>query len=195
MENTKIKSTREEMTDNNGVDTQGTQHKSSQGSMLKTGWLGGIAGGLAGTVFFVLLYQAGVNPIGKIWDFWIQAGVIAGSIYVYWKNKGAPQLHLWEGLIIGFVSTIVYACVYSIAVFIAVKYVDSGLMAGYIAESLEMAVQLKGQTIDKFGEEAYQNMLDGIPQTSLESIGWGELIRRIGISLFMVPIIAMILRK
>jgi hypothetical protein len=164
-------------------------------SMVTSGIAGGVIGGLTAVGFFYLLYQSGINPIGKIWDFWIQAGTIAGSIYYYWKKKGSIYLHLWEGLIIGFLSTIVFASVYSLAVYLSVKYGDPGLMSGYINESLENAVQLREQTVDKFGIEAYQKMIDGIPLTTYEDVGWGELIRRMGVSLFMVPVIAMILRK
>ncbi len=167
----------------------------SNSSMIKTGLIGGVLGGVAAVVFFYLLYQSGINPIGKIWDFWIQAGAITGSIYYFWKKKGTPQLHLWEGLIIGSVCTLVYAFVYSFAVYLSLKHLDTALMTGYIEESLEKAALLKGQTVDKFGVEAYQQMIEGIPNTTIEDVGWGELVRRLGISLFMVPIIAMILRK
>lgn len=164
--------------------------------MIKISVISGLLGGIACFLFFYILYLSGFNPLGtKLWDIWIPALTVIAAMYFYRRQQPDGGLHLWEGLIIGFLSYTILAAISGFSIYLFLKHLEPQLMEFYLQESRELMVQGKEFLTQKLGEEAYQQRFDQLNDLTYADMGWDEFWKKMLISFFMVPIVSMILRK
>lgn len=110
------------------------------------------------------------------------------------KIQNAGFLHFWQGMTIGFL-------IYSQAVLLFALFQlgyhawDPTLVAQYQTDTLKFLAERSDLFIGKFGEEAYTTQQELIKETTLGSIVWQSVFKKIGVGFFVSPLISILLRK
>jgi hypothetical protein len=167
--------------------------------MVKTSVISGVLGGLVFLPYYYFLYVTGNSPLGflSISDIWIPALTILLALYFYRRNQPGGELHLWEGLIIGFIANTILAVMSGVSIYYFLEYIDTDgqMFRAYIDDETRKWILSKDEHIKRIGENAYQSILKDLGNVTFYAMGKSEFVRKIVYGFFMVPIISLILRK
>ena len=165
--------------------------------LLKIPLLAGLVTGLLCFFYFLALYAVGVPALGniRVLDFGIHIIVMIATVWYYRKHVGNGQLHLWEGLTIGYVLNTVAALVTGWLVYLFVTQIDSGVFAEVRCEPKKLLLEGKKQITDQFGPETFAEQSTKVSTMKPGVLLPDELTKKTALAVLPVLIISLIFRK
>lgn len=165
--------------------------------LLKIPLLAGLLTGVLCFLYFLALYAIGVPPLGniRVLDFGIHIIVMAATVWYYRKYIRHGQLHLWEGLTIGYVLNTVAALVTGWLIYLFVTQIDPGVFAEYIVNSKKLLLDGKKQLTDQFGPETFAEQWKKTINMQPSLLLPDELSKKTALAVLPVLIISLIFRK
>lgn len=165
--------------------------------LLKFPLLAGLATGVLCFGYFLGLYLLNVPPLGniRVLDYGINIIVIVATVWYYRKHIGHGQLHLWEGLTIGYVLNTVAALVTGWLIYLFVTQVDPGVFSEYIVNSKKLLMEGKKQITDQFGPETFAEQWKKTTTMQPSILLPDELTKKTALSVIPVLIISLLFRK
>lgn len=165
--------------------------------LLKVPLLAGLATGVLCFLYFLALYAAGVPALGtiRVLDYGIHIIVMIAAIWYYRKYVGHGQLHLWEGLTIGYVLNTIAALVTGWLVYLFVTLLDPGVFAEYVVNSKKLLLDGKKQITDQFGPETFAEQWRKVNTMQPSVLLPDELTKKTALAVIPVLIISLIFRK
>lgn len=147
--------------------------------------------------FFTVEFLADANPLSPVryLDYGLQ---LLALVFVFWYIKNGRdrgRFHFWEGLFVGFVSSIVAGVVQAAVLYPYLAYVAPETLKEYIDWSVNMATLMKPDTVKQFGEKGFQDLIVALHATSPADIATDIMIKRVVGSVIIVPLVAALMRK
>jgi len=109
-----------------------------------------------------------------------------------YHNEG--ELRFYHGMSISFMSYVIMALVFTILYIIFINYIEPAYLQNKLDFQRELVISQKDQWIDQFGEESYNNRVEGLKTISMFDDIWSEFVKRVLIGFFLAPIFSIILR-
>ncbi|AKD54121.1 DUF4199 domain-containing protein [Spirosoma radiotolerans] len=165
--------------------------------LLKIPLLSGLATGVLCFLYFLGLYAVGVPALGniRVLDYGIHIITILATIWYYRKYVGHGQLHLWEGLTIGYVLNTVAALVTGWLIYLFVTQVDPGVFTEYVTNSKKLLLEGKKQITDQFGPETFAQQWNKVSTMEPGVLLPDELTKKTALAVLPVLVISLIFRK
>lgn len=165
--------------------------------LLKIPLLAGLLTGVLCFLYFLALYATGIPALGniRVLDYGIHIIVIIATIWYYRRYIGHGQLHLWEGLTIGYVLNTIAALVTSWLIYFFVTQIDPGVFAEYIVNSKKLLLEGKKQITDQFGPETFAEQWQKANTMRPSILLPDELTKKTALAVLPVLIISLIFRK
>jgi amino acid transporter len=165
--------------------------------LLKIPLLAGLATGVLCFLYFLGLYALGVPALGnvRVLDFGIHIIMMVATVWYYRKYVGHGQLHLWEGLTIGYVLNTVAALITGWLVYFFVTQVDPGVFAEYVVNSKKLLLEGKKQITDQFGPETFAQQWAKVVNMQPGVLLPDELTKKTALAVLPVLVISLIFRK
>lgn len=165
--------------------------------MLKIPLLAGLLTGILCFVYFLALYAIGVPALGnvRVLDFGIHIIVMIATVWYYRKYIGQGQLHLWEGLTIGYVLNTIAALVTGWLIYLFVTQIDPNVFTEYVTNSKKLLLEGKKQLIDQFGPETFAEQWTKVNAMQPGVLLPDELTKKTALAVLPVLIISLIFRK
>lgn len=165
--------------------------------LLKIPFLAGLATGVLGFLYFLGLYAAGVPPLGniRVLGYGINIIMIVATVWYYRKYIRHGQLHLWEGLTIGYVLNTMAALVTGWLIYLFVTQVDPGVFAEYVVNSKKLLLEGKAQITDQFGPETFAQQWTKVETMQPSVLLPDELTKKTALAVLPILIISLIFRK
>lgn len=165
--------------------------------LLKIPLLSGLVTGVLCFLYFLGLYAVGVPALGniRVLDYGIHIITILATIWYYRKYVGHGQLHLWEGLTIGYVLNTVAALVTGWLIYLFVTQIDPSVFTEYIANSKKLLLEGKTQITDQFGPETFAEQWKKVSTMEPGVLLPDELTKKTALAVIPVLVISLIFRK
>ncbi|GAB3737061.1 DUF4199 domain-containing protein [Spirosoma lituiforme] len=165
--------------------------------LLKIPLLSGLATGVLCFLYFLVLYAIGIPALGnvRVLDYGIHIITILGTIWYYRKYVGHGQLHLWEGLTIGYVLNTVAALVTGWLIYLFVTQIEPGVFAEYVTNSKKLLLEGKKQITDQFGPETFAEQWRKVSTMEPGVLLPDELTKKTALAVLPVLVISLIFRK
>lgn len=159
----------------------------------------GLVGGLLSVILFICLYFVGKNPLVIYRDFdfsfLLLPIFIAFSVKEFRDRWNDKSLKFGEGMTVGFLNYIIIAIISAIFIWIFLSSIDPELLKGYISDRSSFLIAMKGQMIEKFGEDVYLKTLADIQESTAFVIALDDFLKKIIIGLFLTIIISVIFKR
>ncbi len=153
---------------------------------------------LYGTLF-LLLYFMDYNPLvaGRPWDFGflLIPVMIFFSIKDFKSNHNHGELRFWQGMTCGFITYAGIALGAAFFIYLFLSFGDPDILAGYIADRVQLIEGGKQQIVDQLGEDIYHTQLEKMGQTSALVVAIDDFWKKLAIGLFLTILTAALMRK
>ncbi len=166
--------------------------------MIKRSWKYGLLCSIFLIGIFAFTVFIGTNPFINFGSFLVDIvlfAVFVGFASYEFKNyANGGYLHFWQGMSIGFFVYII--AILSFAALLALYFlVNADFMAFYEKTGLAYYEGRRELWVEEFGQEAYDQQVQGIQGRSLWGL-WGEALgKKVFAAVIPTPIMALILRK
>ena len=131
----------------------------------------------------------------RVLDYGINIIVIVATVWYYRKHIGHGQLHLWEGLTIGYVLNTIAALVTGWLIYLFVTQIDPGVFSEYVINSKKLLMEGKKQITDQFGPETFAEQWRKTITMQPSLLLPDELTKKTALSVLPVLIISLLFRK
>ncbi len=148
-------------------------------------------------ILIVGLQFIGRNPLTdiRVVDLVILSLFLFFAMRDYRDRHNDRILYYWQGVSIGIVTFLTIALISAGFIYILTQYMKPEMVGEYIDSRLELLQQNKLQLVSTINEQAYNEALEGVKQTTSADLGLDDLLKKTFIGLFLTIIIAVILRK
>ena len=137
--------------------------------------------GLLAFGVFLLLYLAGLNPMGG----WSWLTVILPVVFMYMgikrfrTDEGEGFLSYGQGLLSGLVFGFIYASLSAMLILIYGTLIDAGFLEVVKNENLRELGKTKDQLIQLLGRDFYQERLDELEQMSVGQLAFSDFLSKL----------------
>ena len=95
---------------------------------------------------------------------------------------------------ISFMSYLTMALVFTLLYVVFIYLIEPAYLQEKLDFQRELVISQKDQWIDQFGEESYNERIEGLRTISTFDDIWSEFVKRVLIGFFLAPIFSIILR-
>ena len=157
----------------------------------------GMFGGGIVIILFLIFYFFDLDPLLniRVVDMLILAVFIFFSLKDFRDRFNNRQLRFWQGMTGGVINYVTIALISSLFILVMTVIIDPELTTKYIESRIALLNENRQQLIDTINEEAYDEALAGIKETSSIHLALDDFLKKSMIGLFLTIIIAVILRK
>lgn len=164
--------------------------------LLRIAALAGLLSGIGCATYFILVFgNVLTSPLARYLDIWIPALAMIFSMWYVRGGRRDGHLHFWEALMMGNVTQLVTAFVSASILYVVLTYVSDAALLGYIEGSKMFIINSKANTIQQFGQQAYDEQIATIGQTTAKGIFADEFFKKITYMFLLVPLLSLILRN
>lgn len=158
----------------------------------------GITGGLLAGLIMIMLYYIDRHPflIQPMYDF----RILLFAVFIFFSVKEfrdyhqAGELYFWQAMAIGIICYVIIGFIGGIILMLFGNIVPA-FVTDYIGMAMEQLQADRETMVNAVGEEAYQNALERLPQTSIYQMAGDYLIKSMVIGFFLTIIISVVLRR
>jgi Protein of unknown function (DUF4199) len=165
--------------------------------LLKWPLLFGLATGLICFAYFLILVALDVPPLGnfKSFDLGFHLILITAAVWYYRSTVGQGRLHLWEGLTIGYIVSMVGAFVTGWLIYGFITQIRPDVFTNYLADSRALVLRGKVDMVKKLGEAQFQSVLAGVGQIKPEDLITDEILKKFILAVLTVLPISLLFRR
>lgn len=109
-----------------------------------------------------------------------------------YHNNG--ELRFYHGMSIAFMSYLTMALVFTLLYILFINVIEPAYLQDKLDFQRELVISQKDQWIDQFGEDSYNERVEGLKSISTFDDIWSEFAKRVLIGFFLAPIFSIILR-
>lgn len=163
-------------------------------ALFKTGIIGGIGAAIFCFLYIFLLYQLGLNPFGryKYLYFGFYGIFFAGTMWYFRDKQNGYRLKGIEGILIGFTLNSVSSLIYSLLVFILLKFIDSSrsILSIYKKEAIAMIDNTKEMMKERLSEDEFNEQFEAFQQQydALKDLSINDLVLDQGIGMLVTGV-------
>jgi hypothetical protein len=158
----------------------------------------GIYGGLLSGIIMVILFYIDRHPflISPMYDF----RIILFAVFIFFSVKEfrdfyqAGELYFWQAMAIGILCYLVTGLMGALIILLF-SNIEPMFVTDYIDLAMQQLLADKEAMINAVGEEAYENALNRLPETSSMAMAGDYLIKSMIIGFFLTIIISVVLRR
>jgi len=157
---------------------------------------GTIGAGMIALMFFIF-YAAGTNPLVEmqLFDFFILPVFLFFGLKEYRDAYNQRLMEFWQGMTVGFIVYFTIALLSSSLTWVFVQWVDSSLLASYIANSLSELDQKKVEIIKRMGEDTFLTSQQGVRATNIFDLALDSFLKKTAVGLLLTIMISVIMRR
>jgi putative flippase GtrA len=156
----------------------------------------GVVGGVMFIMLFVLLYFLKENPLSS---YAIDSIMIALFLYFTLKEvrdyRQRGSLTFTQGMTAGFIMYLTIALLSALFTFVFIEFIDPKVLERHIPENLSILTDDPKKWTEKFGDQTYQEVLEGVRNQTSVDVAISDFIRKIGIGLFLTGIFTLFLKR
>lgn len=157
----------------------------------------GAVGGVMLMLAFLVFHYVGI-PGWSLITLLISVVVIGFFAFLpikeFRKYHNNGELRFYHGMSISFMSYLTMALVFTLLYVVFIHLIEPAYLQEKLDFQRELVISQKDQWIDQFGEESYNERIEGLSTISTFDDIWSEFVKRVLIGFFLAPIFSIILR-
>jgi hypothetical protein len=149
-------------------------------------------------ILFFLTRYFGVDPFIDLGQLLFD--LLIFFIFIYFAQNEFKKyhhggiLHFWQGMTIGFMVYLPGVLFFCGGLWIAML-IDPEILTSYQQAAMKLLEDQSKMYIEQFGEDQYLEQQKAIENTTISSMIFTALIKKILVGLFITPVVSIILRK
>lgn len=156
----------------------------------------GLVGGMMFIILFVMLYFLKENPLSS---YAFDSIIIALFVFICLKEvrdyRQRGSLSFTQGMSAGFITYLTIALLSAVFIYIFLKFIDPTVLERHIPENLSILTDDPKKWTEKFGDQTYQEALEGVKNQTIVDVAISDFIRKVGVGLFLTGIITLFLKR
>lgn len=157
----------------------------------------GAVGGMMLMLAFLVFHYVGI-PGWSLITLLISVVVIGFFTFLpikeFRKYHNDGELRFYHGMSISFMSYFTMALVFTMLYVLFIYVIEPTYLQDKLNFQRELVISQKDQWVDQFGEESYNERIEGLKVISTFDDIWSEFVKRVLIGFFLAPIFSIILR-
>lgn len=164
--------------------------------LAKVAFIFGVAGGILCALFALTIYWTDTAKllVARSSDFWISAVCIGFGLFYIRHNRQNGELLFSEGIMVASMLNLILSVVSASITWLYIQ-IDAEWLNAYIHQSIAYVEMYKDFTLEKYGEQGYQQQVKDVNSITAGSVWLDEFLRKLFVSFILCPVMALVLRK